>query len=201
MKMNLLEFIIVNNPFRRFIQGHFEMKGFLDVPSYVKEGKVIEIGCGSGYGTKLISSYFKPSEIYGIDIDEKMIWLAKKNRLPHVTFSVGDVANLSFKDNSIDGVFDFLILHHIADWKKALDEIYRVLKKGGQVFIEDASLETFSTPFGRLIKLFTDHPYKSMYQMDELFHYFEKIGFRIIKKKIYMPLGLTSRFVLVGIKG
>ena len=125
--MNLLEFIIVNNPFRRLIQVHVEMKGFLDVPSYVTDGKVIEIGCGSGYGTKLISAYFKPSKIYGIDIDEKMIRLAKKNKLPHVTFSVGDVTNLSFKDNSIDGVFDFVILHHIADWKKALDEIYRVL--------------------------------------------------------------------------
>ncbi len=200
MKMNLLEFIIVNNPLRRLIQGQVEIKGFLDVPNYVKNGKVIEIGCGSGYGSKLISHYFSPKEIYGIDIDEKMIELAKKNKPLHATFSVGDVTNLLFKDNSIDGVFDFVILHHISNWKKAIDEIYRVLKKGGQVFIEDASLETFSTPFGRLIKIFTNHPYESMYQMDELFNYFEKKGFQIIKKKVYKPLGLTSRFVLIGIK-
>lgn len=200
MKMNLLEFIIVNNPLRRLIQGQVEIKGFLDVPNYVRNGKVVEIGCGSGYGSKLISHYFKPREIYGIDIDEKMIELAKKNKPFQATFVVGDVTNLPFKDNSIDGVFDFVILHHISNWKKAIDEIYRILKKGGQVFIEDASLETFSTPFGRIIKIFTNHPYKSMYRMNEFFDYFEKKGFRIIKKRVYKPLGLTSRFVLIGIK-
>lgn len=200
MKMNLLEFIVVNNPIRKFVQSKIEIKGFLDVPNFVKNKKVLEIGCGNGYGTNLINKYFQPKEVYGIDVDERMIQLAKKNKSLQATFSVGDVTNLFFKDESIDGVFDFVILHHIPNWKRAIDEIYRILKRGGQVFIEDASLETFNTPFGRLIKMLTDHPYKSMYRMEELFNYIENKGFQIIKKKVYKPLGLTSRFVLVGIK-
>jgi len=200
MKLNLFEFTTVNSPIRKFIQSQIEIKGFLDVPNYVKDGKVLEIGCGSGYGAKLINKYFKPKEIVGIDMDEKMIRLANKNKLPNTSFKVGDATKLDFKNNSFDGVFIFVVLHHIPVWKKALDEIYRVLKKGGQVFIEDGSLETFSTPIGRLIKMFTDHPYDLMYKRDEIFAYLDKLGFKTIKKQVYRPLDLTSRFIYVGLK-
>lgn len=200
MKLNLFEFLIVNNPIRRLIQSQIEIKGFFGIPNLVKGGKVLEIGCGSGYGTKLINKYFKPKEIYGIDLDEKMINLANKNKLSNTSFKVGDATKLGFKSNLLDGIFVFAVLHHIPNWRKALDEIYRVLKKGGQVFIEDPSIETFSTPFGRLIKILTNHPYNSMYKLREFFDYFDKLGFRTIKKKVYRPLGLTSRFVIIGQK-
>jgi len=200
MKLNPFEFLIVNNPIRRFIQSQIEVKGFLGVKDYVKNGKVLEIGCGSGYGTKLISKYFQPKEIYGIDMDDKMIRLAKRNKIPNAIFDVGDVTNLKFNNNSFDGIFIFLVLHHVPNWMRAVDEIYRVLKKGGQVFIEDASLETYSTPFGKVIKALTDHPYNSMYKFKELFDYFDKLGFKITKKKIYTYFGITNRFVLIATK-
>ncbi len=200
MKLNPFEFLIVNNPLRRFIQSTIEIKGFLGVPNYVKGGRVLEIGCGNGYGTILINKYFKPKEIHGIDLDERMIKLAKKNKLSNTSFNVGDATKLDFKGNSLDGIFIFAVLHHVPDWKKALDEIYRVLKKRGQVFIEDASLETFSTPFGLIMKRLTNHPYTSMYKLHEFFDYFDKLGFKTIKKRIYRPLGLTSRFVIIGRK-
>ena len=96
---------------------------------------MLEIGCGSGYGTKLINKYFKPKKIYGIDLDEEMINLANKNKLPNALFKVGGATKLDFKDNSLDGIFIFLVLHHIPNWKEALDEFYRVLKKGGVCFV------------------------------------------------------------------
>lgn len=200
MKLNPFEFLIINNPIRRFVQSQIEIKGFLGVPNYVKGGKVLEIGCGSGYGAKLIDKYFKPKEIIGIDMDEKMIKLADKNKPQNTYFKVGDATKLDFKDNSLDGIFIFVVLHHIPNWEKALDEFYRVLKKGRQIFIEDASYETFLTPIGRLIKVFPDHPYDSMYKRDEFFSYLKKLGFKTIKKQIYRPLDLTSRFVFIGRK-
>lgn len=200
MKLNLLEFTTVNSPIRKFIQSQIEIKEFLGVPNYVKGGKVLEIGCGSGYGATLIDKYFAPKEIIGIDMDEKMIRLANKQKLPNTSFKVGNATKLNFKNSSFDGIFIFVVLHHIPNWKKALDEFYRVLKKGGQIFIEDASYETFSTPIGRLIKIFTDHPYDSMYKRDEFFNYLEELGFRTIKKQVYKPYDLTSRFVFIGVK-
>jgi ubiquinone/menaquinone biosynthesis C-methylase UbiE len=200
MKMNSIESFVINSSIRQIIQKLVEVKDFLDVPNNLKRKKVLEVGCGNGYGTSLINKYFEPSNIYGIYLDEKMIERAKRNKSFNANFTVGDASRLPFKDSSFHGVFDFAILHHIPNWKKAIDEIHRVLKKGGQVFIEDASIETFSTSFGRLMRVFTDHPYGSMYKMDEFFEYFQKKGFKILKKEIHKPLGLTSRFVLIGLK-
>ncbi len=48
--------------------------------------------------------------------------------------------------------------------------------------------------------MFTDQPYDSMYKRDEFFNYLGKLGFKTIKKQIYRPLDLTSRFVYIGVK-
>ncbi len=48
---------------------------------------------------------------------------------------VEDIHALSFKDESIDGVFCLAVLEHVYDPKKAAEELMRVLKKGGLGFI------------------------------------------------------------------
>jgi len=48
---------------------------------------------------------------------------------------VEDIHNLSFKDESIDGMLCIALLEHVYDPKKATEEIYRVLKKGGKAFL------------------------------------------------------------------
>ena len=79
MKTNLLEFNLMNNPVRSWIQRNIEIKPFLHHSSS-KGGVILEIGCGNGYGTKLINKYFQPKQIIGIDIDEKMIKAATKRK-------------------------------------------------------------------------------------------------------------------------
>lgn len=48
---------------------------------------------------------------------------------------VGDIHNLPFKDNSIDAVICMAVLEHVEDPKRAMEEVYRVLKPGGYAFI------------------------------------------------------------------
>lgn len=113
MLMNKIEFWLMNNPVRAFIQK-FEARKLRQM-SDLKEGKIIlEIGCGQGVGTQLIKKYFKPQRIQAIDLDPKMIQRAKRRiKDSHVYFEVGDASQLRFKDNSFDGIFDFGIIHHI----------------------------------------------------------------------------------------
>jgi ubiquinone/menaquinone biosynthesis C-methylase UbiE len=199
MKTNTFEFLMMNNPLRRLIQEHYEIKKFLDIPDSIEGKKVLEIGCGNGFGTKLINKYFQPKKIIGIDLDEKMIDKAIKNRLKNADFQVGDATKLQIKSLSIDAVFDFGAIHHIPNWKDCLNEIYRVLKSGGQIFIEDLSIDTFNMPFGLFMRKLTHHPYKNMYKYSEFANHFEEVGFKIIKKEIYKPIGLPY-FVIVGKK-
>ena len=185
----------MNNPIRAFIQDNFEAKRLKKFSNLKKNKVILEIGCGNGNGAKLIQKYFSPKQIYGIDLDKKMIKLAKKYN-KNATFSVGDASKLKFKANQFDAVFDFGILHHVPDWKKALRELKRVIKKGGQVILEDLSIETFNTPCGCLIKPFTEHPYKQMYKEKEFVDYLKKLGFKI---KVYKSYKFPFRsFIIVA---
>lgn len=73
---------------------------------------------------------------------------------------VGDAHNLPFKDNSIDGIAICAVLEHIEDPKTAVNEIYRVLKKGGYVYAETPFLQHYhGYPFHYQNYTITGHNY------------------------------------------
>lgn len=183
MIMNKVEFWLMNNPVRSIIQ-RFETKRMRDMTTYTG-GNVLEIGCGQGVGTRLINKYFQPVNITAIDLDPKMIQCAKKKVTDaNVTFQKGDVSKLTFKNSSFDAVFDYGILHHVKNWKEALNELHRVLKPGGEIIMEDLSVESFRIPImGWLMRIFLDHPYDYMYRRDDFIQEAKKLGFTIQNKK------------------
>ncbi|MBI3032771.1 class I SAM-dependent methyltransferase [Candidatus Woesearchaeota archaeon] len=187
MILNKIEFMMMNNPLRAFIQKKIEIKRLRKYATLEKDKIVLEIGCGNGNGTTLIKQYFSPKKIYAIDLDPKMISLAKKkhNHDKTINLSVGNAAKLKFKSNQFDAVIDFGIIHHIPNWKTCLKEIKRVLKPGGELILEDLSIETFSTPFGRILKRILKHPYERMYTQEQFTVELQKLGFKIETKKEY----------------
>lgn len=108
---------------------------FADFPHY-KDKNILEIGVGLG------SDHQKFAEAgaicYGIDLTERAIdhtsrrfqLLGLKSNLQQ-----GDAENLPFDDNSFDLVYSWGVLHHSPDTVKAVDEVFRVLKPGGQAKI------------------------------------------------------------------
>ncbi len=179
MKLNKLEFLLMNNPFRKLVQKYIEIKRLREYSQLPGGGSVLEIGCGNGYGSGLIKKYFFPRKIYAIDLDEKMIAIAKEKQDKAISFSVMNATRLKFKDKTFDAIFDFGVIHHIPNWRDCLKELKRVLKPGGQFIIEDYSIETFSTLLGKLLKSFLKHPYNSMYTEEEFIVHLKKIGFTI----------------------
>ena len=199
MKLNRIEFGLMNNPIRAFIQEQYEIKAFLNNKSHRNTEEVLEIGCGNGQGAYLINKYFHPLHITGIDLDNHMVDIAR-NKFPQFSFTQGDVTKLDFSDNHFDLIFDFGVIHHIPNWEQTLGELYRVLKKGGQVFIEDFSSESFQSLTGNLLKRILDHPYNKIPKRKEFFDYLEKLGFKITKKVTRKPLGLVDYFVVIASK-
>src|SRR5574338_29238 len=168
MLMNSLEFIAMNNPIRALIQDIIEAKTLRKYATLSQTAMVLEIGCGNGTGTKLIKKYFNPQEIYAIDLDPKMIALAKKNnKSKNIHFEIGDAAKLNYENDTFDAIFDFAIIHHIPNWKDSLCELKRVLKPRGQLILEDLSIETFGNSLGKTLRKVLDHPYKEMYKREE----------------------------------
>ncbi len=129
-----------------------------------------------------------------------MIELAKKNHGASATFLVMDAAKLDFPDKSFDAVFDFGIIHHIPNWKDCLNEMKRVLKPGGELILEDLSIESFTLGIGKLWRILSDHPYGSMYTAGEFTDYLKKIGFEILNYGDYNPLKFIRHFSLNAVK-
>jgi ubiquinone/menaquinone biosynthesis C-methylase UbiE len=189
----------MNNPIRAFAQEKYELPILMNMLSSTTFDSVLEIGCGNGLGTKLIKKHFKPLHMTAIDLDEKMIQIARETFHESQTlFQVMDASKLGFSNESFDAVFDFGIIHHIPNWKDCVDELRRVLKVGGKLILEEFSLETFSGFPGRIYRTLLAHPYEQMYTVDEFVLYLKYAGFKINDLKKANPFKIARYFWLVA---
>jgi ubiquinone/menaquinone biosynthesis C-methylase UbiE len=97
-------------------------------------GKVLDLGCGSGIFTYLLSR--RGLDAAGLDISPKLLDLARKN-YPALTFVEGDVEALPFADGSADGVLLSGVVHHLPEPARCAAEVFRVLKPGGRFMAFD----------------------------------------------------------------
>ncbi|MGA9099148.1 MAG: class I SAM-dependent methyltransferase [Methanotrichaceae archaeon] len=107
-------------------------------------GRVLDVGTGKGLLPVKIAQRNQLLEVYGVDVSEKAIDAARKNSLAlglknPPQFKIGDVSNLPFEDNYFDAVVATFSLHHWPKPVSGLNEIYRVLKPGGEALIYDHS--------------------------------------------------------------
>jgi ubiquinone/menaquinone biosynthesis C-methylase UbiE len=107
------------------------IKSFLEVCDPQKEDTVLDLGTGTGTIAHAISPQVK--DVIGVDISEDMLSEAQKhNRSTNIQFLRGDIRDLPFLDNSFTKVTARMVFHHlIRGLKKAVKEVYRVLKPGG----------------------------------------------------------------------
>ena len=173
MKLNPIERWAVNSPLRRVIQL-LVMQWFRSTVA-LKTGKtILEVGCGSGLGAKLISEAYHPDKLYLLDLDLQMIQKAiqRKNGQTEnrIYYCVGDAVRLPFRDDSIDAVFGFGFLHHVPAWQDGLSEVARVLKHGGVYFMEEYYPSLYQNFITKHIVV---HPDRNRFNSQELRQAFE----------------------------
>lgn len=101
---------------------------------YVKGKIVLDIACGEGYGSRLLSE--DASFVYGVDIDLNTINSAKtKYRNDNIKFLEGDTSGIPIDDNSLDVVISFETLEHHNKQEEMMLEIKRVLRPNGILII------------------------------------------------------------------
>lgn len=108
--------------------------------SYWPEGaQVLEVGCGVGAQTRIICPQNPGSQFVSIDISSKSLAQARATceqlGIDNVTFQEADVYSMPFESGSVDHVFVCFLLEHLSDVPKALQELIRVLKKGGSLTV------------------------------------------------------------------
>lgn len=99
----------------------------------LKKLNLLEIGCAAGIGTKVYAE--KVASIIAIDIDQPAVLHAgAQNDTANTTYCVMDSQMMGFPDASFDVVICAHVYEHVPDAGRLIDEIHRVLKKGGVCF-------------------------------------------------------------------
>lgn len=105
--------------------------------------RVLEAGCGDGYGSAYLAQS-AASSVVGIDYEEAVIKDAKrKYQARNLEFVTMDALKLEFPGNSFDAACSFQVIEHIREGKlfEFLREIKRVLKEGGEFYLSTLNLE------------------------------------------------------------
>ena len=99
--------------------------------------RVLDVGCGDGYVTRLIAARVPGGSVLGVDPSPRMIEVARTadDQLTNVAFQVGDVTTMTF-DADFDLAVSFNALHWVVDQETAYRHIAAALAPGGRVLAQ-----------------------------------------------------------------
>jgi ubiquinone/menaquinone biosynthesis C-methylase UbiE len=107
---------------------------------HFKNKNILEIGAGR---SEFLELFDNNNEVTALDISPILL---KENK-GRAKLVVGDAENLPFTGGTFDFVYLVGVLHHLENQKKALLEIDRVLKPGGQIFISEPTKWSLNLPY------------------------------------------------------
>ncbi|MVF11184.1 class I SAM-dependent methyltransferase [Ketobacter sp. MCCC 1A13808] len=117
----------------------------------LKDSVAVDIGCSIGFFAKSLAPYF--DTVYGLDIDEYALNMARESPIDNVIFNFADSMRLPFENSSIDLVVCNHVYEHVPDPSRLFMEIKRVLKPEGICYFGAASSLTIIEPHHHLLFL------------------------------------------------
>ncbi len=150
---------------------------------HVREGKtILDLGCASGRDAFIFTE--EGRDVVGVDLSSRMLDIARL-QAPKAYFANMDMRQLGFPDNSFDGIWASASLLHVpkADMPTVANEMYRVLRKNGAIFVEvkegEGEQMVEDERYGNMPKFF------SYYQMEEIMKHLNRFCIEQLK---YAPI-------------
>ena len=180
---------------------HWWFKGMREISKTIltrfitSSESALDAGCGVGGNLTWLEQYAPREKIFGIDIDSDAVSFTSPNYRERV--KVASVTELPFADNTFDLVTSFDVLVQVPGddgERSGVDEMYRVLKPGGHLYIRCAAY-----PW-----LFSDHDRslhtQRRYTKTTLIAALSKSGFSPLYASyanfFLLPVAVLSRLVL-----
>ena len=110
--------------------------------SFKKDFKILELGCGTGRNAMFIKKYFNKVEYHGIDI------LPEEKVDSFINFRNVNLeeSELPYEANYFDSIIFTHVLEHLSNPLSLGNEINRILKKGGRIYVEAPNWSSILVP-------------------------------------------------------
>jgi SAM-dependent methyltransferase len=137
-------------------------------------GPVLDLGCGEGYGTALLSEAV--GEIVGLDVDGAAIaHAAAQYASANCRFRRYDGERLPFEDAAFDAVVSFQVIEHLTGDRMFMSAVSRVLKPGGRLILTTPNAANRLKPGGKPWNRFHVREYRAAELRDLLTDEFEGV--------------------------
>lgn len=135
--------------YERYLAGmdaSMQQKVALTAAHLLCEGRVADMGMGSGAGSYALAALYPSLEVVGVDMSPQMVALAwERHRAPNLSFREGDIAARVFEDGELDAILDSSVLHHVTSFSgydrgaaaRALAVQVDALREGGVLVVRD----------------------------------------------------------------
>ena len=170
----------------RFTQSMYQpiLKELLKMP----RGKLLDLGCGNG--NMLVRLRNTRFELYGADLSSEMIKEAQCRLGLDASLMVADAENLPYEDSLFDILLCNASFHHYPNPRKALREMYRVLKPNGALLIGEGYAAWPLRAFINYSFRYSDSGDFHTYGQKELSTLLSESGFQSVEIK---KIGFTKR--------
>lgn len=145
---------------------------------------VLDTSCQDGGFLSILikNNNYKNIKVYGIDLSKVDIEKAK-NLIPNGIFEITDNSSIPFPDKTFDVVISSLTLHHMANPTNSIDEMRRVVKDNGSIYLIDIIAEnTFFNFILKHIKCPEPYHFEKFYSIEEVRSLLTKMKVAISKK-------------------
>lgn len=133
--------ILGNKKYAGIIKDDNHLSLLLDFVNGGKYKKILDIGTGTGYLAFPLAEQFPTASVCGIDIAEVIVEknnaTVKEKDIHNLSFQVFDGLKYPFSDESVDLIVTRYAFHHFPDVVNAIQQMNRILVKGGKVLISD----------------------------------------------------------------
>lgn len=178
MEMHAFEKRVVNAFSRYYLRWYLlpRLLRLLDTPL---RGRGLALGPGVGWEALALAERFPEATVVGVEYDPDQVTRARRNLAAHpaltsrVVFERGDATTLAFPRGTFDFAYELNVLHHIADYPRALHEVFRVLRPGAPFLLQDLSRSFFPPGVRQLF------PPESLFTRDGLVLMLTEAGFRV----------------------
>jgi ubiquinone/menaquinone biosynthesis C-methylase UbiE len=148
----------------------------------------VDVACGPGTFTLPLAKHV--GKVFGVDLTPAMLDHARaaagRERVPNLEFKLGDAYSLPFEDGEAGIVFCGYSIHHMADPKRAIVEMARILAPGGRLGVADLIVVEGADPAANnAIERARDPSHATKQTRAQLRALIENAGVRLIGEEVH----------------